>query len=92
MTKGMVCGLCGMGYVGCLVGVDRIVDEDVLYAHEVWNRGIKGLFPGGICPVECVGVVHRSCVGMLRGVKWCEGRAGGGVYGMDRNRVWGGSA
>ena len=58
-------------------GVDRIVGEDVLYAHEVWNRGVKVLCSG------CVGWCWMS---------WCEGRVGGGVYGMDRDRVWGGSA
>lgn len=34
------------GWYGVLVGVvwvDRIVGEDVLYAHEVWNRGVKWL-------------------------------------------------
>ena len=53
-----------MGVGGVVVWVDRIVGEDVLYAHEVWNRGVKR----------------------------CEGRVGGGVYGMDRDRVRGGSA
>jgi len=35
----------GLGWVvgGVVVWVDRIVDEDVLYAHEVWNRGVKWL-------------------------------------------------
>lgn len=59
--------LCGKG-CGLWVGIDRIVGEVVLYAHEVWNRGVKWLCEG------------------------CEGRVGGGVYGMDRNRVRGGSA
>jgi hypothetical protein len=59
--------------VGLWVGVDRIAGEVVLYAHEVWNRGVKRL-----CGGECAGM--------------CEGRVGGGVYGMDRDRVRGGSA
>ncbi len=59
--------LCGKG-CGVWVGVDRIAGEVVLYAHEVWNRGVKWLCGG------------------------CEGRVGGGVYGMDRDRVRGGSA
>lgn len=29
------------GVGGVVVWVDRIVGEDVLYAHEVWNRGVK---------------------------------------------------
>jgi len=41
---------CGMGVVGGMwVGVDRIVGEVVLYAHEVWNRGVKRLCGGGGC-------------------------------------------
>ena len=35
-----------------VVWVDRIVGEVVLYAHEVWNRGVKRLFGG-----ECAGNV-----------------------------------
>ena len=34
-----------MGWVvgGVVVWVDRIAGEVVLYAHEVWNRGVKWL-------------------------------------------------
>ena len=52
-------GWVGGGYMGMdggrwgvvwvvWVGVDRIVGEVVLYAHEVWNRGVKRLC-GGMC-------------------------------------------
>ena len=38
-------------------GVDRIVGEDVLYAHEVRNRGVKQL---------CLGMCWGYVLGMRR--------------------------
>ena len=60
MTKGMVYwmryGVCSMVWDA----VDRIVGEDVLYAHEVRNRGVKRLCCG------CVGN-EKGCEGRFGG-------------------------
>lgn len=45
----------GDGVVWVWVGVDRIVGEVVLYAHEVWNRGVKRL-----CGEMCWGCVKEG--------------------------------
>lgn len=45
----------GVGVVWVWVGVDRIVGEVVLYAHEVWNRGVKRL-----CGEMCWGCVKEG--------------------------------
>ena len=64
MIKGMVWGLRGVVW-GMWVGVDRIVGEVVLYAHEVWNRGVKRLFGGNVLGM-CEGRVGGGVYGMDR--------------------------
>ena len=68
MIKGMVWGLRGVVW-GMWVGVDRIVGEVVLYAHEVWNRGVKRLFGGNVLGM-CEGRVGGGVYGMDRNRVW----------------------